>query len=65
MDAVYIVPAGNLFADVGQIGGGLWFFRIQVALRTNLAYQSGIALAQPLASDGVPFADRDGDHPGM
>ncbi len=65
MDAVYVVSAGYLPADVGEIGAGAAVLGVHVSIGAYLLDESRHALAERLASQGVPFAHGDGDHPGV
>ena len=63
VDAVNVVAAGNLLADVGQIVGRHGRFRGHVALLTNALDERRIATSQLLAAVSVPLADGQRDDP--
>ena len=65
VDAVNIIAVGNLFTHIGNILSGdrrLW---IHVFLLSNMHDEVAIALAQLLASVGLPLANGNGHHPSM
>ena len=65
VDTVDIVTAGDLLTHPGDIVARLRILRVHIAFVTDLLDKSRQLLTELLATVAVPFANGDGDHPGV
>ena len=63
MDAVDVVAAGDVAAELRQIVARARIFGVHVAVGANPSYDSRQVLSQPPAALAVPLAHGYGDHP--